>query len=68
MTDRVFADCPHCGNRNTYALAELEQVQPAARWVFRPSPSQRPPEPQEYIVTCQQCGQSFKIVVNPVRM
>lgn len=64
MSDRVFADCPRCGKRSAYSRAELDQARPAARWVFRKTPPPHPPEPQEYVVTCQHCGQSFKIVVS----
>ncbi len=62
MPNRIFADCPHCGKRNTYTPAELEQTQPGAK-VWRTLRTPRPLEPQEYVVACRHCHQTFKIVV-----
>ncbi|MCS7178594.1 MAG: hypothetical protein RML46_12860 [Anaerolineae bacterium] len=62
MPDRVFAQCPHCGQPNAYSRTELEETQPGAK-VWRSLRPPRPPEPQEYVVTCQYCHRAFKIVV-----
>ncbi|MBC7226888.1 MAG: hypothetical protein H5T61_06605 [Thermoflexales bacterium] len=62
MSDRIFADCPHCGKRNTYTRAELEEARPGAK-VWRALRSPRPPEPREYVVTCRHCHQPFKVIV-----
>ncbi|MFN3763628.1 MAG: hypothetical protein ACK4WK_10585 [Anaerolineae bacterium] len=60
MPDRISARCPHCGQPNTYRLADLEQTHPVAKGgrALRPTPA---PEPQEYIVTCRHCYRAFKV-------
>ncbi len=70
MPDRFFTECPHCGRTNTYSMAELMQVQPAAKGAqalrlrYRPLPA---PGPQEYVVRCNYCQRPFKVILREPR-
>ncbi len=66
MPDRVFAHCPHCRQENVYTLAELTEEQTVAKTVFRSFRPPPAPEPQEYVVTCRYCHQTFKILVGRI--
>lgn len=62
MPPFVTAQCPHCGEKNTYDLTDLTVTQPGAR-VFR-SVSLPPQEGRrEYVITCNHCHRPFKVAV-----
>ena len=57
MPPFVNPDCPHCGKKNRFDIAELEEK---SGTLLRRISLQSVMQPKEYSVTCQHCGKKFK--------
>ncbi len=51
-------DCPYCGKKNRFDMAELQEKDGT---LMRHINLQSIMQPKEYIVTCQHCGKKFKV-------
>jgi RNase P subunit RPR2 len=58
MPPFVLPTCPHCQKKNRFDFAELKKV-PETGMVYRGGAH----DIEEYVVTCQECGQRFKFTV-----
>ena len=58
MPPFVNPDCPHCGKKNRFDLAELRKED---GMVMKHLTLQSAMQPEEFSVTCQHCGRKFKV-------
>ena len=54
------ADCPHCGHHNRFDVAELRKDNEN---VFKGILFRSEEQNEEFAVTCDKCGRSFKLTV-----
>ncbi len=53
-------ECPHCGHRNRFDLAELRK---SDGYIYKGTVFRGAEESEDFSVTCDKCGRLFKLTV-----